>query len=73
MESSSEGVAMFWESAMDVKSSPLREVSLVFGRRGVWRLGGNGSIPNQPDQTFCGGVLLCLQFIEDKILEGFGF
>jgi hypothetical protein len=78
---------MFWDSAMDVKSRPLRSVSFCFENGGNgcrdWERerheggtevrGGKGEVPNEPDETFCRSMLLRLELIEDEFLDGFGF
>jgi hypothetical protein len=69
---------MFWDSAMDVKSRPLRSVSFCFENGGNgcrdWEVrGGKGEVPNEPDETFCRSMLLRLELIEDEFLDGFGF
>ncbi len=31
---------------------------------------GNVDIPDEPDETFCSGVFLDLQLVDDELLEG---
>lgn len=70
-ESSSESDARFCESAIELKSRPLRRgVSVCVRRQG--RIRRRGEVPDEPYETFGRGVFLRLQFVEHELLEGFG-
>ena len=74
-DSSSDTEARFCVSAMAVKSRPLEETWRVSSCWGSWWLTGREweegkDGPDKPDQSFSRGVLLCLEFVDDKVLDG---